>query len=69
MQELDSYSGMHGLNEVGIREIGNVLCVVLSMRVWCMCCGSVWLITQYGSTVYTSKLKILQIIMWNIGTA
>ena len=45
-------SGMHGLNEVGIRKIGNVLCVVLSMRVWCMCCGSVWLITQYGSTVY-----------------
>ena len=26
-------------------------------------------ITQYGSTVYTSKLKILQIIMWNIGMA
>ena len=26
-------------------------------------------ITQYGSTVYTSKFKILQIIMWNIGMA
>ena len=26
-------------------------------------------ITQYSSTVYTSKLKVLQIIMWNIGMA
>ena len=34
-------SGMHGLSE----ELGrNVLCVVLSVRAWCTCCGSVQLI-------------------------
>ena len=39
-------SGMHGFNEVlgRHRGRGGVLCVVLSVKVWCMCCGSVWLI-------------------------
>ena len=37
-------SGTHGLNEELGMHRENVLCVVLSVRTWCMCCGSVRLI-------------------------
>ena len=46
------------------KSIGQYLYSALSPKSWNASC-----ITQYGSTVYTSKLKILQIIMWNIGMA
>ena len=37
------FSGTQGLNEEleVEKENRNVLCVVLSVRAWCMCCGSV----------------------------
>ena len=40
---------MYGLNEElgrhrGREEKSECTCVMLSVRAWCMCCGSVWLI-------------------------
>ena len=47
MQELDSCLNL-GLQRMVLlkseKENRNVPCVVLSVRAWCMCCGSVQLI-------------------------